>query len=514
MIIRPAIPGDIAIGLAAAAMSSVLLALATPGVAPVPQPMLAWIAFAPWFAMLPRIRLTSALVSALALGLGYTIPGHWEAFGVAIAAAPGAAAHRDLFLVLLFASFAVPFMLFAWLDAALMRKARMPTWLRPLLQSAILASLIAGMWAPFPYTPTLLIVPQTVMLQIAGIGGEVLPLWLLLWSSAWLGGLVAAPRQWPTHRAGGLLLATIACACLGYGAWKIDTLDAQEAAGDGVTLQALPLQLDLPDHASIRTMLSDRAGHTGSALELSRDGLREQPRCEIAVWPEVPIPLDRVGALCVRGPQIASGLEAAVLMQCSRVVADRFQVTAALFEPGDAEPRIHAKSSLVPLYERPLLSSGYVEPGAGGSIFDFGAGRRLVPTLCYELHSRDHLRDASLQGGNIIIHMASFTPFERHVVDEIDLAMARIRAIEFRMPIVRSANRGAAGWIDAAGRTRTLSGRSGTSNQCVTVVAPADGPSPFAHVAPGAPWVPGGLALLLAVRLRARAGRSAPTADA
>lgn len=504
-----------AVGLLGAALSALLLVLATPAATPHPWPMLAWIGFAPWFATLSRLGTPGALLSALVLGLGYTIPGHWEAFGAAVSASTGESVRRELFLALLFGSLAVPLLVFAWIHAALLRRWELRPWLRPMLESALLASLIVGIWAPFPYTPTLLIVDQSAVLQAADIGGEALPLWLLLWSSAWLGQLLGAPGRWRDRCSGALLLAAAAAACLGYGLWRIEVLESQERSGSGVRLQAMPLQLDLPNYASPRTMLSNRAGLSASALELSREGLLAAPQCELAVWPEVPIAVERVGALCQRGPHVAATLDTPVLMQCSRQMGESHQVTAELFTPGKASPLSHAKSSLVPLYERPVLAAGKVEPGIGGSVFDLGAGRHLVPTLCYELHSRDHLRRASLQGGNIVIHMASFTPFQRHAVDEIDLAMSRLRAIEFRMPIVRSANRGAAGWIDAAGRPRALSERLGTSNRCVGVFAPAGGPTLFARFSTLAPWLPASLTLLLALWLRRREQRiGEPTADA
>lgn len=489
-------------------MSSALLLLATPGATPVLWPGFAWVGFAPWFALLPRLGWGTALLSGLVLGLGYTIPGHWDAFATAIAAASGESPLRDVYLFLLFLSLALPFMLFGWLDATLLRPWQSSKWQRPLLRSALLASLIVGIWSPFPYTPTLLIVEQTQLLQIVDIAGEVIPLWLLLWSSAWLAEVLAAPAQWRRHRVALFPLLLLAVACLVYGDRRIDTLEAREHSGDGVSLRAMPLQLDLPNHASVRTMLSDRSGAATSAMELSRVGLQAPPQCELAIWPEVPIPLERVDALCQRGTELARRLGVPLLLQCSRVSGDRFQVTAELFSPGTSTPLVHAKSALVPLYEQPLLAPGHTETGAGGSVFAFPGGRGLVPTLCYELHSRDHLRAAAMNGGNIIVHMASFTAFERHPVDEIDLAMARIRAIEFRMPIVRSANRGAVGWIDAGGRPRQLSQRLGTANRCVKIFSPADGPSVFARIAPIAPWLPGAMALIwvLLARWRGRIG--------
>jgi apolipoprotein N-acyltransferase len=102
-----------------------------------------------------------------------------------------------------------------------------------------------------------------------------------------------------------------------------------------------------------------------------------------------------------------------------------------------------------------------------------------------------------LAGGNIVVHMASFAAFARHPIDIWDQGMARLRAVEFGVPIVRATNRGPVGWIDALGRERSVSARFGQQAQCESVWSPAGTPVLHARLAPIAAWLPA-LMLLLA----------------
>jgi apolipoprotein N-acyltransferase len=147
--------------------------------------------------------------------------------------------------------------------------------------------------------------------------------------------------------------------------------------------------------------------------------------------------------------------------------------------------------------------------GTPGTVFELDSTRKMLPTLCYELHSRAHLRRGVLDGAQFVLHMASFTPFERHPIDVWDQAMAQLRAVEFGVPIVRSANRGPAGWIDAGGRIRSSSARLGRHAECVAVWSPAAGPTVYTHLAPAGSVLPVVLGLLMMLMGAMRPGAAA-----
>ncbi len=492
---------------AAIVLSSSLINLAAPvggGLTP-----LAFIAFAPWLAVLSRdIRPSMAFISGLAMGLVYIIPLHWPTFAAAVAA--GGAQGWKLHLTTLgfFVCYALPFALYAPVDSLLRRHWTLPDPLWALLRAALLASLMCLVWAPFPYTPTVIITEWSSLLQVAAIGGEPLLLMLMLWPSAVLAGLL---RQ-PFTRAGvtravmplavGLLLVHV------HGSWRIQKMDQAEADGAGQRLSALPLQMDLPHRSTAQMLTRDRQRGRQSALELTRRALADAPRCELVIWPEVPLTAERSRPACEQGRRMATSLGLPLLMQCYRQVGrDGFatgldlqlQVSAEWLLPEETGQSNlwHGKSSLVPFYEQPLFRSGHLQAGQPGSVFELDSERRLIPTLCYELHSRKHMRQGVFNGGNIVAHMASFTPFSRHPIDRWDLAMAQLRAVEFGVPILRATNRGPVGWIDANGRVRALSERFGRHAECQDIWTPSGKATLYTYISPVAAALPAIIFLLL-----------------
>jgi len=481
--------------LAAIVLSGVLIGLAAPGVGH--YPALAWLAFAPWLASLRGLRPGAAWWSGAAMGPAYTVPGRWSAFAAAVGTAGYDDWQQAALTVLLFLCYALPFAVFGVLDAIWRgRRGGAPP---AILRAGVLASLIGGLWSPFPFTPVAIVVDATPMLQLGAFGGEPLLLFLLLWPSAAIAGLMHSPRPLSRRPIELVPVAAVLLAVAVFGVWRLGALDRAEAAGSGARVAALPLQLDLPSSVSPAMLIGDHIGSTNSALEITRAALARSPQCEIVVWPETPLPPDRSERVCAQAPSLARSLGRPLLMQCFRRDAEQLQVTAEWTTPtGNA--RWHGKSSLVPFYEQPIFGAGQFIPGEAGTVFALDDARRLIPALCYEMHSRAHLRSAVFAGGNVIVHMASFTPFSRYPIDVWDMAMSRLRAIEFGVPIVRAVNRGPAGWIDAAGRVRQTSARFGRGGDCVEVWSPAASPTVYAYISPFAAWLPGLLVLALTLR--------------
>lgn len=505
-------PGRWLVPAAAVALSGALVAASAPGVGGVSW--LAWIAFAPWLASLPGLTTARSAVSGFAMGLAYIIPGRWETFAAAIGAAGTQGLERELWTLLFFASYALPFAIYAALDRWLAsRAAALPRAARALLRASVLAGLICGLWSPFPYTPVAAVVDFIGFAQWASVGGEPLLLTLLLWPAMLLGELLRAPPGWTASaRAALAVLAT-----LGALSWaghdRIAQMDRSEAAGAGLRLSVLPLQLDLPALASPSLVWRDRPAGAQSAVELTRAALKSQPQCEAVVWPEVPVAPQYGERVCAAGQRLAADLGVPLLMQCFRS-GERVRMSAEWQQPGQPAGIPHFKSSLVPMYEQPLWGGGGLQAGTPGHVYPVDAQRRLVPALCYELYSEAHLRASVLAGGQFIAHMANFSAFDRYPIDRWDGPMARLRAIAFGLPIVRAANRAPAGWIDANGRVRSESARFGHQAVCQALWSPATAPTPYTYVAGPAAGLPATLvfAVLLTVStLRRSTLRRRPT---
>lgn len=215
--------------------------------------------------------------------------------------------------------------------------------------------------------------------------------------------------------------------------------------------------------------------------------------------------------LCAAGQALADATGRPLLMQCHRANGEQFRVTAEWLRP-QTSPVAHAKSSLVAGYERPIFGGGHLETGPPSAVLDLDGQRQLIPALCYELYAGSHLRRSVLAGGQFIAHQVSFGAFDRQPIDLWDQPMARLRAVAYGVPILRSSNRAPIGWIDANGRVRAESERFGRRVECHTVWSPAAQPTLHARIAPVAAWLPALVLLgLIGVARRRRTTSSTST---
>lgn len=79
------------------------------------------------------------------------------------------------------------------------------------------------------------------------------------------------------------------------------------------------------------------------------------------------------------------------------------------------------------------------------------AGVRIAPQICFEITHPYFTRSYAARGANLIVNSANDAWFGPPKQAEQHLAMARMRAIENRLPVVRAANTGPSAFISAAG---------------------------------------------------------------
>lgn len=163
-------------------------------------------------------------------GLAYIIPGRWETFAAAIGAAGPQGVERDLWTLLFFASYALPFAIYAALDRWLVSRAQaLPPTARALLRASVLAGLVCGLWSPFPYTPAVAAVDFIGFAQWASVGGEPLLLTLLLWPGMLLAELIRARPGWRESTRSMLPLLAVLVGLTLAGHARIAAMDAREA---------------------------------------------------------------------------------------------------------------------------------------------------------------------------------------------------------------------------------------------------------------------------------------------
>jgi len=125
--------------------------------------------------------------------------------------------------------------------------------------------------------------------------------------------------------------------------------------------------------------------------------------------------------------------------------------------------------SLLPFFVYIVLQMMPYEPediqaGDKMTLFEVG-GRRIYVPICFELSFDDLVREAIDRGADLVVNISNDAWFEDSA--ELDLAVAQgvLRAIEFRIPVIRCVNAGISCYISPSGRFRLLADKEGRTKQ-------------------------------------------------
>jgi len=338
--------------------------------------------------------------------------------------------------------------------------------------------LLAYVWAPmtwvplllywpvlFPYTPVLGLAEVPELLQLAEFGGSPL-LEIMVMSTSLL--VIGAARQ-PFSWARGLstaLAATIPVMAFTHGVERMAQLETRAADAPrwrvGIVQPNVPVgRIDIDENFRRLREPSARVEALGA---------------EVVVWPEAgtypyrlprPVPSDdELGRAGVR-----VGFEGPVLFGVGTRDRDaRFGFNTFAYMTRDgAIAGSYDKVRLVPIGERipfvdpdwarrqiPWIS--HLQGGAGPVVFEVARAEgdpvRVGPLICLEDILTGYALEVARQEGGVEVFVNSTIdawygysaePWEH-------LALAQIRAVEHRVPIVRSVSTGVSGVIDHLGR--------------------------------------------------------------
>jgi apolipoprotein N-acyltransferase len=291
---------------------------------------------------------------------------------------------------------------------------------------------------------------RTVSFWIAAVNGALVDAWL-----------VRGDRARAARRAA-VAVAIIAVAAA-YGAWRMATITLTPLAPVAI------VQPDIPEEAKLT--IEDPTSHVGKLAALTRAELAHS-NAALVLWPEAA--LDR---FLWQYPNWSDSLQASVaahptpiltgFMDSSdpRVRPFAYYNAALLTDPqgvvGGVPP--YRKHFLVPIVERvPFVNPDWFR---GVDYFGgFGRGTSEAPfhlpfggvgvLICYESIFPQLARDYAAQHARLLVNITNDAWFQRSNAPYQHFAHLTFRAIENRLPIVRSANTGISGWIDPLGRVR------------------------------------------------------------
>ncbi|SOB92678.1 apolipoprotein N-acyltransferase [Rhodobacter maris] len=328
-------------------------------------------------------------------------------------------------------------------------------------------------------------------------------------------GLAAAPWLLPGRRLVTVTVAALALVGLWFGGIALRAAPLPERA------EPVNLRIVQPNAPQDQKWLPDHAEkfffrHLDLTSEPPAAG---KPAPDLILWPETAVPflLNDPGAGLAMVAEAAQGKPVALGIQRSE--GARYYNSLAVIGPGGQVAALYDKVHLVPFGEYIPFGDLFAKIGVTafaaqeGNGYSAGSARKLIdlgplgvvqPLICYEavfaheISGRDPRPDWLMQITNDAWFGTFSGPWQH-------LAQARFRAIEFGLPLARSANTGVSALIDARGQVvaRLDMGMQGVID---AALPPAAAPTIYAKTG-DYPLVEGLFIALMAIYATARFAR-------
>jgi len=322
-------------------------------------------------------------------------------------------------------------------------------------------ALRGGLFTGFPWALIGHIWIGTPVDQLAAYGGALGLSALALGVSAAMATAALRWRQSRRVRAGLVLGAALMVLAV---TWVFGTARLLQPPAASPDIRIRLVQANVPQHLKWQRDLIP--GFFQRHLDLS--AAPSDGPLDLVVWPEsaVPVLLENPGQALVMAGQ-AAGVPVVLGLDRSEMTpsgARRYFNALAYIDAGGDPLAVYDKHHLVPFGEYfPVLGTlteawgglasqvltGYTA-GPGPAILDLGDAGRVLPLICYEVVFPRNLRTGTRP--DYVLQITNDAWFGTRTGPYQHLAQARLRAIEFGLPVVRAANTGVSAVIDARGR--------------------------------------------------------------
>ncbi|MBX3567406.1 MAG: apolipoprotein N-acyltransferase [Rhizobiaceae bacterium] len=264
----------------------------------------------------------------------------------------------------------------------------------------------------------------------------------------------------------GILLAALLCLLhVGFGYWRLSQPEVESSKSLSVRIVQPSVAMDAKwDRAEEDRIFSELMDMTAAPPAAG------QPKPQLIIWPETSVPflfterpdaLAAIGALLTDGQMLLAGAVRAEGAGADAVYYNSIVAIDAGGEIADAFDKVH----LVPFGEylpfAPILERlGLTQLVAGPMNFEPGAhrrpivvpgGLRAVPFICYEIIFPAEVA-VDVAAGDIIVNVTNDAWFGNSPGPYQHFRQAQIRAVETGVPVMRAANSGISGGVDARGR--------------------------------------------------------------
>lgn len=318
-------------------------------------------------------------------------------------------------------------------------------------------------WANLGYTQG----PMTTLVQIADITGAYGLSWLIVLGNTILWAVLMMVRK---ERRVILLSAAVFLACtagaLIYGSWRMGEIDRLQQQAPAWTVGLAQGNVDQSKKWDPEFQQETLRRYR----ELSLQAMTHTPRPSLLVWPETAMPffygIEEKLTLQVNG--ILGEIGEPVLFGSPAVsVVDgqaRLQNRAYILDAGGNLRGSYAKQHLVPFGEyvplqkilffvhRLVQAAGDFVPGHSTSPLPLDK-QKLGVLICYEGIFPGLARQVVAQDATALVNITNDAWYGDTSAPYQHMEIARWRAIEFRVPLIRAANTGISTFFDAKGQS-------------------------------------------------------------
>lgn len=322
----------------------------------------------------------------------------------------------------------------------------------------IRAHLLTGFpWANLGYTQT----SFTRLTQIADVTGVYGVSWLVVLGNVCL----MAFFRWRLRLSLGIAFICLAVTII-YGSWRMGMIEDLQHRVTPWTVAVVQGNIDQAhkwDPVYQQETLS-------RYQELSSEAVKNDPRPKLIVWPETGVPffygiekqltMQLNGIIAQLGVPVLFGSPSAKIIDGET----RLLNSAYLVDPDDRIVADYSKQHLVPFGEyvpyqsvlffvhKLVQAAGNFAAGNDSSPMKID-GKKIGMLICYEAIFPYLARRAFMDGANCFVNITNDAWFGQSSAPYQHMEMAAWRAIEFRVPLIRSANTGISSIFDATGKS-------------------------------------------------------------
>jgi len=304
-------------------------------------------------------------------------------------------------------------------------------------------------WSSLGYSQSL----NLPIVQWASVGGHTLISSILVFTNT-VAALMLAQSKDRFKRLAVLLIIPGALFGTGY-------LFVQEADYDTEPFTALVVQPNFPLEMKWDPEYRvEMVRNTAEKTKRYNDG----QITDLVVWPEALI-MGSIDHPKTRGyiNDVVSSTAASLLTGAARSAGGQHYNTAYFFEKDIPAPTFYDKQKLAPFGEYVPLSEfipfvqqvvpsiGDIHAGTEYKTFKANS-KTLGPLICFEVLFSEMSQELKDQGAEVLVVMTNLAWFGSSNAIPQELAIAQMRAVETRLPLIHSSNTGISGVFDPFGR--------------------------------------------------------------